>query len=465
VKSSVPMNPISYLKTSVIHCEDNKKVLEEIPSDCIDLIYLDPPFFSNRFYEVIWGDEAEVRSFEDRWEGGIQVYTAWMRERMMHLHRVLKPTGTIYLHCDWHASHYLRVMMDDIFGGKRFRNEIIWSYKYGGRPGKDFGRKHDTILRYVKGSKWHFDSAAVRIPHEPASIEHNYRHVDEDGRRYREDNWSGQKSYRYYADEGRTRDDVWADIGSLHHEDKERLGYPTQKPEKLLEVIIRASSKEGDIVLDPFCGCGTAIAVAHRLNRAWLGIDISPTALGIMQRRLEKLGASVDLEGLPVTEQDLRDLRPFEFQNWVIQRINGTHSPKKSNDMGIDGYSFMEQLPVQVKQSDKVGRVTVDNFETAVERAGATKGYIIGFSFTRNAREEVARAKAEKNMYIELVEVSSLIKAPSDKITPELADLFPALSKDFVGLPMPTPRSKAARPTLEELVRSDRAPRFASVDD
>ncbi len=459
------MNPISYLKTGVIHCDDNKNVLAEIPSNCIDLIYLDPPFFSNRFYEVIWGDEAEVRSFEDRWEGGIHVYTGWMRERAIEMHRILKPTGSLYLHCDWHANAHLRVMLDDVFGANRFRNEIIWSYKYGGRPGKDFGRKHDTILRYVKGPKFYFDAAAVRIPHEPASIEHNYRHVDEDGRRYREDNWSGKKSYRYYADEGRTRDDVWADIGSLHHEDKERLGYPTQKPEKLLEVIIRASTKPGDIVLDPFCGCGTAIAVAHKLERAWLGIDISPTALGIMKRRLESIGAAVDLEGLPVTEDDLHELRPFEFQNWVINRINGTHSPRKSNDMGIDGYSFMEQLPVQVKQSERVGRVTVDNFETAIERNGNNKGYIIAFSFTRNAREEVARIKAKKGMEIELVEVATLVSAPPDKTTPELSKLFPALPTDFLGLPLPPARSKSARPSLEELIRSDKAPQFVQVDE
>ncbi len=211
-----------------------------------------------------------------------------MRDRMVQMHRVLKPTGTIYLHCDWHASHYLRVMMDGVFGPKRFRNEIIWSYKYGGRPRKDFGRKHDTILRYAKSAQWFFDEAAARVPHEPASIEHNYRHIDEDGRRYREDNWKGKTPYRYYADEGRGRDDVWTDIGSLHHEDKERLGYPTQKPERLLEVIIRSSCLPGGVVLDPFCGCGTAVAVAHRLEREWVGMDISPTAVGIMQRRLEK---------------------------------------------------------------------------------------------------------------------------------------------------------------------------------
>ena len=187
-----------------------------------------------------------------------------------------------------------------------------------------------------------------------------------------------------------------------------------------------------------------------------------------MRRRLEKEGAAVDLEGLPVTESDLRELRPFEFQNWVIQRINGTHSPRKSNDLGIDGYSFMEQLPVQVKQSEKVGRVTVDNFETAIERYGATKGYIVAFSFTKNAKEEVVRAREDRGLDIKLVEVGTLVKGveqDKEKITPELSDLFPKLPKEFLGLPLPAPRPKQSRPSLEELVRSDRAPTLISSEE
>lgn len=451
------MTTVEPLQTSVIYCDDNLRRLAQMPGDSVDLIYLDPPFFSNKFYEVIWGDEAEVRSFEDRWEGGIQVYVGWMRERMVQLHRVLKPTGSIYLHCDSHASHYLKTMMDSVFGQKKFRNEIVWAYKYGGRPRKDFGRKHDTIFRYVKGATWYFDEIAARIPHEPASIEHNYRHIDENGRRYREDNWSGKRPYRYYADEGRGRDDVWTDIGSLHHEDKERLGYPTQKPERLLEVIIRASSQVGDIVLDPFCGCGTAIAVAHRLEREWIGMDISPTAVGIMQRRLGNLGAQVRAVDLPTTLDDLRTLRPFEFQNWVIQRVDGTHAPRKTGDMGIDGYSFMEALPIQVKQSEQVGRNVIDNFETAVERAGKDKGYVIAFSFTRGAREEAARVKAAKGLVIELVTVDRLVTAPAAVPYPSIEDIFPKRSLTFLGMPLPEVRPKSSRPSFRELIESDRS--------
>lgn len=450
------MNPVGYLKTGVIYCDDNKRLLAEMPADCVDLIYLDPPFFSNRFYEVIWGDEAEVRSFEDRWEGGINVYINWMRERVIHMHRVLKPTGSIYLHCDSHANHHLRLMLDAVFGAPRFQNEIVWCYEIGSRSKKRWGRKHDTLLFYSKGKNFVFNADAVMVPRKLGS--HMRAGHDEDGREYQEKTHSKSGVvYRYYLDEGAIAPDWWTGIQQLNWEAAERLGYPTQKPEALLERVLLASSNRGDVVLDPFCGCGTAVAVAHRLERQWIGMDISPTAVGIMQRRLEKQGAKVDLVGLPMTEADLRDLRPFEFQNWIINRIQGSHSPRKSGDMGIDGYSFMENLPIQVKQSNKVGRNVVDNFETAVERNGNHKGYVIAFSFTRGAREEAARAKAEKGMEIELVQVATLTDGPPDRVTPELAEMFPALPASFLDLPLPHARPKKDRPSVDELVRSDRA--------
>jgi DNA modification methylase len=433
------------LDTGVIHCADNLDALPRLPAESVDLIYLDPPFFSNRNYEVIWGDEAEVRSFEDRWEGGINVYIAWMRERMVELHRVLKPTGSIYLHCDWHAGHYLKVMMDGVFGSKRFLNELVWFYKTGGASKRHWSRKHDTILLYTKSKDWTFNGIK-----EKSYLMHKY----------------GFSNVKIEHDEAGDYTwvhprDVW-DIPALRGNQPEALGYPTQKPEALLAKIIAASSEKGDVILDPFCGCGTAVAVARKLDREWIGMDISPTAVGIMERRLEKLGAKVRAHGLPMTEADLKALRPFEFQNWVIQRVEGTHAPRKSGDMGIDGYSFMEQLPIQVKQSAHVGRNVVDNFETAVERAGKTKGYIIAFSFTRGAKEEAARVKAEKGLVIELVEVARLL-APPQKRYPQLEDLFPQLPKDFIGLPLPEARTKAARPSVDELIRSDRTTRLPGV--
>jgi DNA modification methylase len=462
------MNPVTFLEADVLYCDDNFHRLPQFPSECIDLIYLDPPFFSNKTYEVIWGDEAEVRSFEDRWEGGIQVYLAWMRERMLELHRILKPQGSIYLHCDWHASHYLKVMMDDIFGGPaHMRNEIAWAYESGGRAKNFYPRKHDTIFWYSKSrTEWTFNADAVSVPRDECQAcgtklekwNNLKKHVDEDGRIFRSIKSNG-KVYTYYDDEPVLPSDVWLGINHLQQKDPERLGYPTQKPESLLKRIIAASSNPGDVVLDPFCGCGTAIAVAERLKRQWIGIDISPTAVGVMKRRLRKATMKpITVYGLPVTEDELRQLKPFEFQNWIMQRLNGTSSPKKTGDMGIDGFSFMAHDPIQVKQSDRIGRNVVDNFETAIERAGKEKGYIIGFSFTRGAYEEVARAKAAGKAEIKLIKVADLIGPDDlpDLRAPDLSDMFPKGTKTFLDLPLPEPRPAKARPSLEDLVKSDK---------
>jgi len=443
------MTPISYLETGVIYCDDNLHRLSEFPAECVDLIYLDPPFFSNRHYEVIWGDEAEVRSFEDRWEGGVHVYVNWMRERMIELHRILKPTGSIYLHCDWHASHYLKVMMDDVFGEPNFSNEIVWHYNTGGASQTRFSRKHDVILYYGKREqerRKHF--YPPREAFREAKTEH-FTNEDADGRKYRVRSVAG-KDYRYYLDEGRIAHDVW-DIDALNAVAKERLGYPTQKPEALLHRIIEASSLRGEVVLDPFAGCGTALVAAHQLGRQWIGIDISPTAVTLMKRRMQKVGAlDVKLIGMPVTEAQLHALKPFEFQNWVVQRFHGTHSPRKSGDMGIDGYSFLEHLPIQVKQSEHVGRNVVDNFETAVERDGRHKGYIVAFSFGRGAHEEAARVKDVKGVEIVLVTVADLLAETTELVTPVSGQLFAAEE------PFPMPRPPQSRPSIEELIESDR---------
>jgi SAM-dependent methyltransferase len=243
--------------------------------------------------------------------------------------------------------------------------------------------------------------------------------------------------------------DTWTDINPINMVAAERFGYPTQKPIGLLERIISASSNPGDVVLDPFCGCGTSIAAAHILKRQWIGIDISPTAVNVMKRRMEKLGAKPgDPIGLPTTVAALKELKPFEFQNWVIQRFYGTHSLRKSRDMGIDGYSFMVRDPIQVKRSERVGRPVVDEFETAVERAEKDKGYIVAFSFTRDAYEEVSRVKRAKGLEIKLVKVADLLEHPAAVITPMPGQL---ISDPPVWKSPP----KDARPTAEELVASD----------
>jgi len=243
--------------------------------------------------------------------------------------------------------------------------------------------------------------------------------------------------------------DVWTDIPPLQAASAERLGFPTQKPLPLMERIISMASRPGDIVLDPFCGCGTTLIAAQTLGRQWIGIDISPTAVELEKRRLVKIGAGeVKLVGMPVTEAQLHALKPFEFQNWVINRMNGTHSPKKSGDMGIDGFSFMLHEPIQVKQSSGIGRNVVDNFETAVKRGGKGKGYIVAFSFGKGAYEEAARVKGADGLTIELLKVSDLLEGKADLVTPETG-LFGA------DAPMPEPRSPEARPSIEELIASD----------
>lgn len=449
------------IDTGVIYCDDNLERLRMLPDASVDLVYLDPPFFSNRVYEVIWGDEAEVRSFTDRWKGGIEHYIGWMEERCVELHRVLKQTGSLYLHCDTAASHYLKVRLDRIFGQQNFRNEIVWkrtsAHNNTKQGRKQYGRIHDLILFYTRGTDWRWNP--LYTPYDQEYINQFYKHIEpETGRRYRLSDltankpggdtsyeWHGAKpyrgrywaysrdqmdrfleedriafskggmpSYKRYLDEmpGVPLQDIWVDIKPVGK--KKRQGYPTEKPELLLERIIGSSSNRDDIILDPFCGCGTTLAVADRLGRRWIGIDISPTAVRVMERRLYP--AVVNVEGCPETEDDLRSLKPFEFQNWVIDALHGTHAPRKSSDMGIDGYTFLERLPIQVKQTGSVGRPDIDSFQTAVRREGKHKGYVVGFGFTRGAYEEVARAEREDGLKIGLVEVSVILGNPVEHL-------------------------------------------------
>lgn len=508
------------LETGVLYCDDNLDRMSSLPSKSVDLIYLDPPFFSNRVYEVIWGEEAEVRSFADRWEGGIQVYINWMRDRVIEMRRLLKDTGALYLHCDPHASHYLKVMLDDIFGPNCFRSEIVWKRTTAHNSAKRYGPVHDLIFYYT-AQPTSFTWNSVYQEYDPKYVATKYNQKDSYGRLYMTDNLTGPgvrkgdsglpwkhfdptsigrhwqpASYLYWKytqvtgedlarfpliqrleelervgliewpakSDGRPRyrryledqpgvplQDVWTDIDALNSRARERMGYPTQKPESLIERMILASTNKGDVVLDPFCGCGTTVVAAEKLERQWVGIDISGTAVQLMNRRLLKSGVyrKPVLVGLPATEEDLHAQKPFEFQNWVIQRMFGTASPRKSGDMGIDGYSFMVHDPIQVKQSERVGRNVIDNFETAISRARKDKGYIVAFSFTRGAREEVARARWESKLDISLVTVAELLK-PRDE---RRATAWPEPSR-VIDFPLAAPRDPQDLPSVEELIAS-----------
>jgi len=444
-----------------IYCGDCQDVLQGFPEQSVDLIYADPPFFSNRHFEVIWEDGYELRAFEDRWKGGIENYIAWMEPKLRECHRVLKDTGSMYLHCDSHASAHLRIEMDKVFGEGNFQNEIIWkrsdAHSDAKQGAKHFGRVTDTILFYTKGGKYTFNT--VYVPLSESTQEKWYRHVDpKTGRKYNLDNLTAAKAggdtlyefhgvkpptgrywaytkdkmqvmwdderivktktgklyYKRYLDEskGVPLQNLWTDISMLRgfSSSKEHLGYPTQKPEALLERIVNISSNPTDIVLDPFCGCGTAIAVAQRLGRRWVGIDVSPTACRLMAKRVRSLRAKVgEIVGLPRSAADLRNLQPFEFQNWVFEKLHGRVNPRKTGDFGIDGWVELD-VPCQVKQSDDVGRNVVDNFETAIQRAGKDRGVIVAFSFGSGAYEEVAGAKNNRNLGIKLKTVEEILK-------------------------------------------------------
>ena len=308
---------------------DNLPVLrQEFAGGEVNLCYVDPPYFSRRDYalRVEKGCRKE-KAFTDRWtwneeaarecqelregaggaragallrglremvgEGGLLAYLASLTRRLAEIRRVLTVDGTLYLHVDPSAAHYLKLACDAIFlpGGGAFRNEIVWSYESGGRGVRDFGWKHDTILRYTKSARWTFNAEAVRLPRGQARRNHLKRGTDADGRVFSSIRSAG-KIYRYYEDEGVIPSDVWTDLSHLHQRDPERLGYPTQKPEALLERIIAASSHPGDLVLDAYCGGGTTLAVAQKMGRRWVGIDRAEAAVAMSRRRLEAAGNS-----------------------------------------------------------------------------------------------------------------------------------------------------------------------------
>jgi DNA modification methylase len=456
----------SLVDTRIIYCGDCLEQLRQLPDACVDLAYIDPPFNSNRNYEVFWGETKEKRSFEDRHES-TQAYINYMRPRCVEIARVLKPTGSFYYHCDWHASHYVKVMLDQIFGEDNFQNEIIWkrstAHSDALQGSKHFGRLHDVLLFYTGGSDAYTWNQQY-LPLSESYITSHYTNVEPDGRRFRWDNLTGpggaskgnaffdvlgvKRYWRYspenmqaliaeglvaippkgkvpalkrYLDKskGTALQSVWDDLPPVNSQAKEALGYPTQKPLQLLQRLIQASSNENDIVLDAFCGCGTALVAAQNLNRQWIGIDVSPTACRVMAKRLQDvcrmredeklrhLGRGFVVRDLPWTEAQLRRIPPFEFENWAVIALGGIGNKAQVGDMGLDGRiyptSAMPQAkaaeldfmnlwyPIQVKQKDKAGRPDIDLFETAMTRAERTKGFFVSFDYTGDALSEIQR--------------------------------------------------------------------------
>ncbi len=417
------------METNVIYCGDCLVKLKEIPEGSIDLIYIDPPFSSNRNYVAFW-QEQEKRHFEDRFEN-VNVYLDYMKPRLKELYRVLKPTGTFYYHCDWHASHYIKMLLDSdyLFGYRNFRNEIVWRYRRWPSKQKNFQRMHDIILRYSKS-----DDVTWNQLYDPLSEETRQR--IKGGKRittFLDEH--GKKRIRPTEEisKGVPMCDVW-EIRQIVGPTAERLGYPTQKPEALLERIVKASSNVGDIVLDAFCGCGTTLAIAQREKRGWIGIDVSPTACRVMAKRLQdnygvKEGVDFWVRDLPKTVEELRAYPPFEFQNWAINALGGVPSKIKVRDGGIDGKLYPIEdikkgktegidlfgeidryIPIQVKRIDQVGRPDIENFEVAIKRDGRDKGIFVGFDFSRDAEKEIRRIEREEGLEIEAITVNDILR-------------------------------------------------------
>ncbi|MBI2176189.1 restriction endonuclease [Candidatus Woesearchaeota archaeon] len=424
---------------------DNLEVLRDRFSDeCIDLIYLDPPFNSNRAYNILFKEGlvkngAQLKAFDDTWhwteeaertfeeligtrpsktkinteisdliqgfkkilgENDMMAYLVMMTIRLIELHRVLKKTGSIYLHCDPTASHYLKIILDSIFDKNNFRNEIAWCYSGRESPkAKKYSRKHDIIFFYTKSSEYTFNIQFT--PYDDNYIKMYFTHIDEKGRLFQlQPDGSGGR-YRQYLDEakGYPLRDWWGDVKPLHgidmmtlKRDQEVLGYPTQKPEALLERIIRVSSNKGDVILDPFCGCGTTVSVAEHLDRKWVGIDITTLAITLIKSRLEKQfhlfekGIKISLDGIPKDVGGAKELalkNRFEFQYWALSLVNAIPSKKKSADEGIDGYVIIrtsekdfEKILIQVK-SGGVQRKDISALNGDMKREKAIGGVLI----------------------------------------------------------------------------------------
>ena len=462
---------------NTLYYGDNLSVLrEQVPDDSVDLVYLDPPFNSNATYNVLFreksGEEspAQIQAFTDTWkwtqetEATLQrdilanadmparvvamvtgflefigrsdmlAYLVMMAPRLVELQRVLKPTGSIYLHCDPTASHYLKLLMDSVFGVRGYRNEITWKRTSAHSDARRFGANADSLLFYSNGEGWTFNPQYQDYEERYRA---RFRFSDPDGRLWADDNLTakgltgGGYTYEYkgvsslwrvpietmrqldaegrlhftrrggirrkrYLDEsrGRLAQAVWDDIDPINSQSRERLGYPTQKPEALLERIIRASSNEGDVVLDPFCGCGTAVAAAQKLNRQWIGIDITHLAVAHMKSRIKtafnlEAGRDYEVIGEPTDVGGARALwegDPYQFQFWAVSLLDARpqEQQRRGADRGVDGVLYFidgpRSTPQKVVIQVKGGHVSVPQIRDlrgVVERERAAIGLFI----------------------------------------------------------------------------------------
>ena len=409
---------------------DNLHVMRQLPNASVDLVYIDPPFFSNRVYNVIWGDEQEKRSFDDIWEGGLDGYLIWLNARIHEMKRLLKPTGSIYVHCDWHASHYIKREMDKIFGYDNLVSEVTWSYgsASGGRAGGSKPVKgHDTIFWYAKSYGDHIYNRQY-VEYSEKYIRERFIYEDEDGRRYRTRKRPGGFVQHQYLDEspGVPLSSVWSDIKQLYayhlvKRKQEEVGYPTQKPEALLERIISASSNEGDVVLDAFVGGGTTPVVAQRLGRRWIAMDQSRVAVSVTAERLKHAAAERGMEDAPVPDftvehwgvyeaDKLSEMSAAKFRAFVLD----CYAARPSTEAGIHGYKGARaRIPVWVGEPALTARVTADEVNAfaqaiaALERyrgdEGLRDGVMLAWGFAPDARAAAEELRGRERLEIAFV--------------------------------------------------------------
>jgi len=522
---------------------DNLTVLRGCISDeTVDLVYLDPPFNSQATYNVLFrstaGEKsrAQIEAFEDTWHWGdeaelafdmvmtsgnseaaemlramrsflkendMMAYLTMMAIRLIELHRVLKPTGTLYLHCDPTASHYLKILLDSIFGPERFLAEIVWK-RYGAHSNsKIYGAVHDILLFYSKTPEFQFNRQFQ--PYEEAYIEERFRFKDPDGRRWAEQNlanpdvrpnltypftakngityapppngWKyerermqeldntgrlhypakpdGRLRLKNYLDEmpGLAVQDVWTDLTLIGGSSPERLGYPTQKPLSLMERIIKSSSDEGQVVLDPFCGCGTTIHAAQKLKREWIGIDITHLAISLIEKRLKDAfpGIKFEVHGTPTDLEGARDLAArdkYQFQWWAVSLVNAVPfaGKKKGADSGIDGLIYFkpegkttEKAVVSVKGGENVNVAMVRDLAHVVDREKAKIGVFITLAdSTGPMRTEAVKAGYYETIYgkypkIQILTIRELFEGKQPNIPLVDSSAFKKAPKESQG--------------------------------
>ena len=513
---------------------DNLAVLRDyIPDASVDLVYLDPPFNSRQDYNVLFAEKdgnrssAQVTAFKDTWEWNLEAerafidvverggrvadamrafrtllgtsdmlaYLAMMAPRLIELRRVLKDTGSIYLHCDPTASRYLKLLMDGVFGAQMFLTEIVWkrssAHNDAKQGRKQHGRIHDVILFYAKSENWRWNQ--VHTEYDENYVNDFYKYIEEGtGRRYRLGDLTGPggaakgnpsyevmgvtrywrfskekmadliaegrvvqtkpggvPAYKRYLDEmkGVTLQDLWTDISPIGAQAQERLGYPTQKPEALLERILKASSNEGDVVLDPFCGCGTTVQVAQKLNRRWIGIDITHLAIGLIKTRLtdtfgEEIKKTYEVIGEPTDVAGAQQLaldNKYQFQYWALGKVDAqpTGGIKKGADRGIDGRKYFfddrsgdaKNIIFSVKGGQNIGVAEVRDLIGVLQREKAEIGVYISFE---EPTKPMVREAAEAGFYsspaggqyprVQLLSVKDLLIGKKQVEFPRLLD-------------------------------------------